>query len=856
MNPLDHRLIHKHLLTTALLGYIIRLSRIMTAPSFFSAHKTTPLTASIHVVLWAGLMPIMAAANTTDTTAESLNRLSEHYHKKPSIDARCHGVWVQPQRVSLANELNHQETTINKQDGLFAQADYGYWDNQDYAELSGNVIIEQNGQQVTAQKITYHPSTGQAIAQGQVLFSDGIDRSDTADSQPSGVGIIGVAQKLHYQQDGIAQAHDVAFASTTLGAHGHARHLQKVDNQHYQMQDVMFSTCPPTERKWHLQAQSIDINTDTGRGIAKKSTLKLGDVPVLHLPYFNFPIDDRRSSGFLLPQIGFGSDSFEIDTPYYFNLAPNYDATITPTIFTNKNPMFTGELRYLTNHYGSGVLTASLLPSDRKYNHEHRSRVFFDHEWRAKQLKHLSAYATYRYVSDRDYLSDFDNLGLQNNPLNLPRRIGASYYNDHIFADLRAETFQTLKGTNNDGTPISDKDKPYSRLPQLSAVYHLPKFNTQPLNNLQITGVHNSAYFKKSIKDNSEAEKSGVRMYNQILASYPIVKPWGYVTPKLGLTHLYASYDEDSLTGNNLSKEEGSDFIIAPQIILDMGVFFEKTGSPFGWHKQNLGGHQLISPRLKYHYTPYKNQSKIPNFETAIAAISYDQLLSDSWFLGYDRIQDLHAITPALHYRYTDKNGVARLEAGVAEQIFIDSPKVGINNSQEFTGRSSGMAWQASIQPTNDFWLHAAGAFTPNYDLNSIVTQLRYQPNEKSLYNFGIIQRKENKATNQLPLSAYTASAIFAINNRWRLLSQAQYDYKNHRLLDALVGINYEDCCYGISIYARRYRNDLTPHTGTNNAIMAEIRLNGISSGGKLDRLLSDKVMGYDNAQNAWQQSY
>lgn len=819
-----------------------------TRPFLLITPQKAHLSTSIQLLLWMGVMPLTLMASAKDTASQSLGTLAQYYQSKPSDDARCHGAWVQPQRTPLSKALG-----IDINDAFYAQADYGYWDNKNYAELTGNVIVEQNGQQVTADKITYDFAGKQAIAQGQVLFSEGNTKDQGSDKA---LGMIGVAQELHYQTDGTqATAQDVAFASGGIGAHGYAKQLQKVDNQHYHMQDVMFSTCPPTQQKWHLQADSIDINNDTGRGIARNSTLKIGNVPVLRLPYFNFPIDDRRASGFLLPKVGF-SDNLEISTPYYLNLAPNYDATLTPTIFTNRNPMLTGEFRYLTKRYGYGNLTASFLPKDRRHNDDNRSRVFFTHDWQSKTYQNLGAYAVYRYVSDKDYLSDFDSLGLENNPLNLPRRIGASYYNDYISADLRAETFQTLSGTNNDGSRIPDKDKPYSRLPQLSVNYRLPKFATDKFNNLQITGTHHSAYFKKSIKDNSETEKSGVRMYNQINASYPMLRPWGYITPKLSLAHLYASYDEDSLAGQNLSKEDGSYFVLTPQVSLDAGMFFEKSGSPFGWYDDSLGGYQVITPRIKYNYTPYKNQSKIPNFESAIAAISYDQLLADSWILGYDRIQDLHAITPAINYRYIDKQGLTRFEGGIAEQIFLDDAKVGINDSQIFTGKSSGMAWQASAQPNQSLWIDVAGAFTPNYNLNSATAQIRYQPNNKSLYNFGIIERKAHKATNQQALSAYTASAVFPINNRWRILSQAQYDYKNQRWLDALVGVNYEDCCYGLSIYARHYRNDLTPNAKANNAIMAEVRLNGIGGQGSLDRLMSDKVTGYDRAKHAWQQSY
>ncbi|OOR91105.1 LPS biosynthesis protein [Moraxella caviae] len=793
-----------------------------------------------------------AASSQINNAERSLQKLSEYYQAKGNMDARCHGVWVLPnQKHGLLADNNAQPAGA-----YYAQADYGYWNDDDYAELTGNVILEQDGRQVMAQKVIFNPKTGEATASGQVLFSDA-----NADGTSIGAGMFGVAQTVEYQADGkTAGASDVAFASTTMGAHGHAQQMTKIDDAHYQLQGVMFSTCPPTERKWHLDAQSIDINSDTGRGIAKNSTLKIGDVPVFYLPYFNFPIDERRASGFLLPSAGFGSsDGFKVSAPYYLNLAPNYDATLTPTAFTNRNPMLSAEFRYLTEQFGAGKIDAAYLPSDRKYHGEDRSHLFYDHYWQSKAIDNLSAYANYRYVSDNRYLSDFDTLGLDNNPLNLPRRIGLGYYNDYLTADLRAETFQTLDGTNSDGSSILDKDKPYSRLPQLAVSYVLPKFyadDNEKLAGLEISGVHNSGYFKKSIKDGSETEKSGARMYNQISASYPLLKSWGYFTPKLSLAQLYASYDEDSLADQNLSKEDGSYSVFAPQVSLDAGVFFEKSGSPFGWFDGKWGGHQVVSPRLKYNYTPYKDQSNIPNFETSIASLSYDQLLSDSWFLGYDRIADLHAITPAINYRYIDKNGITRFDGGVAEQIYLDDVRVGIDNDRNFTGSSSGLAWQMSAQPYDRLWVDAAGAFTKDYDINNVVAQVRFSPTENSLFNFGVVERKENRNFGQRALSAYTASAIFPINNRWRVLSQAQYDYKNSRFMETLLGLNYEDCCYGLSVYARRYRNDLNPDAGADTAVMAEIRLNGITSGGRLSRLLSDKVQGFDNVQHAWQQAY
>lgn len=773
----------------------------------------------------------------------SLKKLSEYYQTTPNTSARCQGSWIAPKNTQIAAF----DDTDKHGDYFYAQADYGYWDAQDYAELSGNVIVEQNGRQVSADKILIDTSTGQAKASGQVQFSD------THSSDTKGLGLIAVAESLEYRDNDTATAQDVAFASSTVNAHGYAKELNKTSEHHYQMKEVMFSTCPPMQRKWHLDSQRIDIDNSTGRAAAHNSTLRMGGIPILYVPYLNFPIDDRRHSGFLLPTVGFGSTgNLTLSTPYYFNLAPNYDATLTPSIFTNRNPMISGEFRYLTNHLGQGDLTVSYLPKDQKYHHKTRQRIRYNHTWNSNHIKNLNGYVQYQYVSDADYLSDFDILGTQTRSLNLPRRLGVSYANEHLHADLRFEGFQRLYGKNSDGTLILDKDRPYSRLPQLSVSYQVPAHWLNFDKRLSILGMHNATYFKKSIRDDSQAEKSGVRIYNQLVANYPLTSSWGYIKPKLTLSHLYTSYDQDSLAGQNLSKSEGSYSIFVPQFSVDTGLILEKKGSPL---KKFSHGTQILSPRLKYTYTPYKNQDSLPNFETSVAQIGYNQLFLDSWFLGYDRIQDLHAITPAINYRYIDTQGRTRFDGSVATQILLRKPRVDIDNAI-FSNQTSGTAWQMSVHPYDYLWVDAAGAFRGDYKPNSLTAQLRYQPTAQKLFSFGVVDRKSNKETNQLPLSAYTASMVLPIANRWQLLGQAQYDYKHHRLLDALFGFNYEDCCYGISLYTRHYRDNLNTQNRINSAVMAEIRLNGIGdSNSKLAGVLRSKIIGYDQVKQAWDQN-
>ena len=809
-----------------------------------------------------------------------------------SVDSaqRCEGQWVYPKKnpnyqraVNETGASNGQPAPNlngipNNQAPLFAESDYGYYDNVDYAELSGNVIVDQGTQHIEADKIVLDLATGVAAAQGKVMFTDQATGNGNPSSIPSQAGdvqnnssynnniqnntasltdkaskggLIGVADSLNYNTEtGQSTASDVAFASVELQAHGYAKRLNRPNETQYELDEVMFSTCPPTNRKWQFDAKSIDLDTETGRGEAYNTTFRIADVPVFYLPYFNFPIDDRRSSGFLLPNASISSESgLEVDVPYYFNLAPNYDATLNTHVYTNRNPMLSGEFRYLTEEYGEGIFNGSYLPNDKKYDGEDRSSLFYDHYWASKSIPRLSGDAKYSYVSDADYLNDFDTLGLSDNTLNLPRRARVNYYNDYVNGELKVETFQTLDAITNNGQPLQDKDKPYSRLPQLTLDYRLPWAKS-----FDITGVSDTAYFKKSIDDGSENEKSGTRIYNKLSAVYPMEKSWGYIKPKLSLQHLYTSYDEDSLADNDLNKDDGSQSVFVPQASIDAGLHFYQAGSPFGAFDDTLGGYRLLSPRLKYTYSPYKDQNDIPNFNTRIASINYEQLFSDSWFLGHDRLQDLHAFTPGINYRYIDATGVTRFDGSIAEQFYIDDGRVTLDDEKPvLTSSSSGMVWDTSTQPYNNVWIDMSGALTNNYDLNYITTELRYQPSDNSLFNVGFVKRMRDENTDQLPLSAFTASAVFPINNNWRVLAQGQYDYNRDKMLDSLVGVDYEDCCFGFAVYGRRYYNDLNIKDKPTQAIMAEIRLNGLGSGSsRLTRLLSDKVLGFEPVQSAW----
>lgn len=809
---------------------------------------------------------------------------------------RCEGMWVYPTAENTFKDGNGNPYSGKDNEGnpvpydyLHAQADYGYYDNDKYAELSGNVVVNQAGQLIKADKVTLDLATNVANAEGQVLFTDGgvpgvntnatnnttNNATNNSTSNRSSVnslkegnssGLIGVAENLNYDPNSKqANAQDVAFASVPMQAYGYAQQMHKASDTEFNLQKVMFTTCAPNKRIWHLDAGKIDLDTETGRGEAYNTTLNIKDVPIIWLPYFNFPIDDRRTSGFLTPNASYSTErGFEINLPYYLNLAPNYDATVGARVFTNRNPMATTEFRYLTDDYGDGRIVGSYLAKDRKYDDEDRSSLFYEHYWQSETIPHLTADVEYNYVSDADYIDEFDSLNNNiDNEANLPRRAKVNYYNDYVDAELKIETYQELEAEDSFGDPITDADRPYSKLPQFRVDYTFPGYSNKEgeaqFGDLVITGSHDSGYFKKSIDDGSAVEKSGFRMYNKLSASYPMTRPWGYITPELSLQHIFASYDEDTKQANDITSSDGSDSVFVPQFSLDAGLNYYQKGAPFDWLKDQ-GGYQLLSPRVKYVYAPYKDQSGLPNFNTSVASMSYDQLYADSWFLGHDRLQDLHAITPGVNYRYIDATGRTRFDASMAQQFYLDSGDVSLDDlsddytdSQLFNQNSSGLVTSIKAQPINDLWLDVDTALTDDYDLNYITSQLRFQPTTSSQFSLGWMERKENENTNQLPLSAVTASAVMPITNKWRIMAQGQYDTLSNRMLDSIYGVDYEDCCIGFSVYGRHYYNDLDLTGDPEDSVMAEVRLNGLSdNSSRLSKLLSNRIYGYDPVQSSW----
>ena len=505
--------------------------------------------------------------------------------------------------------------------------------------------------------------------------------------------------------------------------------------------------------------------------------------------------------------------------------------------------MFEGEFRYLTENFGSGQIWGGYLASDRKYDDEDRKDLHFLHNWQINEQ--FSTNLEYNYASDKDYFTDLSNNPNTKTDLNLRRAWELNYKNGipGLKAQLKVEDFQTLDET----TPYVDR--PYARLPQF-----LLNYKAGNALGLEYEFNNDTAYFKKDFgtidgDTNDSFEPSGTRVYNDFSVRYNYRTPWAFAIPEVSIRNVNTFYDQDTINEfDNTNRSSNDKSYVVPQVTFDAGLTFEKEGTFL----------QTLSPRMFYAYAPYKNQDGAPNFDSATASINYDQLFSANRFYGHDRLEDNNFLSLGLSYSLFDTVGLERLKASVGQSYYFEDRRVTLDQTADVFDREnhSGPIVSVSSQLSQNFTLGANSAWMANGDNAQRDLQLYFTGDKGNLYNVGYFYRKEI-ADRQEHYDQVVASFVQPIHNNWRIMGHAQYDLDNNVAREYLLGVNYESCCWGISVYGREYYNDLDDVNAAGvepkRAIMAEITLKGLGGlNSKLSSLLENRILGFNNINQTW----
>ncbi len=684
----------------------------------------------------------------------------------------------------------------------------------DSTTFDGNVSLKRGDQFLGTDKLTYDSETGRYVAVGSVRYQD------------SGMRLI--AERAEGDQNiDSHKIEDVRYQLMSRRGNGVAKRIEMQGAQGALLGST-YSTCPPDARMWELRAQRIDVDTAEGMGVARNATLRIGKVPVLYVPWFMFPIDNRRRTGLLYPSIGTSDrNGFEWKQPYYVNLAPNYDLTLTPRLMTKRGLMLGTEFRYLTGR-GRGTVEAAFLPSDDLTQRERAQEIAAGiapenrresnrGQFRFTGLQNLSTHwqarANLNWISDPRYIEDFSSNLEGISAFGLNSTIGLFGRGSNWDAGVDATQWQ-LADAVVDGFFL-----PYNQLPRAYARWG------RPFGRWFTAGIDAQA-----VRFQHDARDGGSRVDLLPYVSMPLEGASWFVKPKLAWR--YTGYQLDEALGARLGNQSPSRSL--PITSVDAGLFFDRTAS---WRDERYL--QTLEPRLFYLHVPYRDQNAFPLFDTQPLTFSWGQLFRDNRYSGADRQTDANQLTLAMSTRLIrESDGHEKLSASIGQIRYFDDVLVTIPGEKRVPRGKSAWIAETSYSPNDRWTISAAYQWDPKFrrqDLASLRT--RYLIGSDGVVNLGYRYRRDL-------LEQVDLSFLYPLTPSWSMVGRYYYSLQDRQLLEGIAGVQWDSCCLAVRLVGRRY---LRNHDGDlNSAIMLEIELKGLGSIGQhSEDRLRRAILGY-----------
>jgi len=713
----------------------------------------------------------------------------------------------------LRTDQNPPATTAaNPEAPAVIEADSLVGQKENQIEATGDATIRQGGQSIRADHMLYQQSSREVDAQGSVV----LEQDGNTMSGPH----------LQFNLDNsVGKMEQPQFYLKENGARGSADLLHIQDRQHYTLDNATYTTCPAGNQDWFLKMGTLEIDRTRQIGTAWGASVEFKGVPILYSPWMDFPLNNQNKSGFLAPIFGGTvSSGYQVTLPYYWNIAPNLDATITPSEMTKRGLMLSNEFRYLEPGY-RGELNVDVLPNDALANH---SRKLFSLKHDQTLANHLNGYVNFTRVGDNSYFRDLGEAVNATSQVNLLQEGGLNFAAGEWTSTLRVQRYQTLQD------PAAPIVEPYARLPQLT-------IGTQQNH----SGV-NLAFAGEYVDFSHPTEVNGSRTVLNPSVSYPLVSDSAfYITPKVALHSTYYA-----MGANNVGALPNASRTL-PILSVDSGVFFERESNMFGGDYL-----QTFEPRAFYVYVPYRNQSALPNFDSAQADFNFTQIFTENRFSGSDRIGDADQITLAATSRLLDqKSGAERLKFMLGERFSLIMPQVNLpipattTSTTTPTTTPTTTTTPAANIGRSDILLAASGQVSRATSLDS---ELQFDPNQAhaQLYNVAAHYRPEAGKVLNLgyrfqrdTLRQVDFSTQWPLFRRWDMVGRWNYSLQDSRTLEATAGLEYNQSCWTMRLVAQHF---VTATLQTNTGLFLQLELNDfIKVGPDPLTMLKQSVPGY-----------
>jgi len=659
-------------------------------------------------------------------------------------------------------------------------------------QLEGHGEVRRGGSVVKGDRLIYNQDRDEATAHGNVRLSRD--------------GALFVGPQARYRVDaseGTMQTPNYYFQQT--GGSGRADRIDFIDADHASVQNATYTTCTPDNADWYFRASRLDFDTGRQVGTGYNGSLHFFGVPILAAPVFTFPLSDERRSGVLAPVFGFGSrNGLDLTVPYYFNLAPNRDLTLYPRLMSRRGAQLGAEFRYLGNDY-SGQWRGEFLPNDRQLD---RDRWSYSIQHQHNLLPGMQAYVNLNRVSDARYPDDMGRTLSMASQRQYVQEGGVNYTIGDDWAILaRVQKFQVL--------PPSLPS--YEREPQLNVRY--TKYN---LGGFDISVESDYTRFTKPLDLNLLRSPEGERMFIQPSISYPIVRAGWFITPK-------ASFNAASYRLDHMPVGAPRDITrTVPTFSIDSGMTFERDAPGVS----RLFGRnfiQTLEPRLFYVYTPFREQSQIPLFDTAESDFGMGQIFSENPFTGYDRIADNNKVTVGVTTRLIEaETGIERFRGTIAQRVDLNGQRVSIAGTTVPSDQKySDLLLGATVQLFRNYYFDTGIQY--NREIERVIRSniaLAWKPGPRQVVNVGYRYRRGTTVLDNNALEQFELSGQWPITQRLYGIGRVNYDMNERTMTDTLAGFEYDADCWVGRLAYQRYRNTAGSST---SQIFAQIEFKGFS---------------------------
>jgi len=740
--------------------------------------------------------------------------------------------------------------------------------NSNYSEIfdneignyQGNVEMKRADQQASSNSANYDSVSETLDLHGDVYYSEDelSVHTDTA------------TLKLASDE---ARLRDTSFIFPTTPIRGMSKGIYRDSKSLSRFKDVLYTSCEPGNQDWIVHASDLKINRTAGRGSAKNAWIEFKGVPVFYSPYLSFPTDDRRKSGFLAPVFGrTQKGGFILSTPFYWNIAPNYDAIIKPRYYDRRGALLGADFRYMTKN-SVGEFNGEFMPNDTITG---KSRYLATFKNTTKFSPHINSNLDLNIVSDKTYFSELGNALSFPYFSNVKSTADISYVDEGVSLVGRLVNYQAIDPT------LTGRLRPYRTLPQIDLNLN-HAFESVPAN----TALDTEYVFFQHDQDTSAQVPEGHRFNIKPSVSFPLETSSAYVTPKIAVQHTqYLLSNQNPVIADTIGRT-------VPIASVDSGLFFEKDVNLFG----NSLLHTL-EPRLFYLFVPKVNQDHIPIFDTSLYDFQFNSLFRENRFNGLDRIQDANQVSLALTSRLVDsKTGLEKLKFSIGDIFYfqdrtVTAPVVRIGTDFLQTPVQTSTVSPLVAELSSQFNEHfsADTGMQWDSDSNDIVrgkAALHFVNNPGEILNLGFLYRKNNLIRDALD-SALVSNTLddatrarfqtyrntnsilrsndiiqsdvsfrFPITNDWFAVGRWQYSFLYDKTQDAFFGFEKENCCWRFRIIGRQYINNINNVTGapqsiataqahSQTGIFFQIEFKGLTGiGESLDDFFTQSIYGY-----------